>query len=191
MRKVLKGRKKMKQTVYNPALKETIVFKKTSAETQGEYSELEISLEPGGGNPMHYHRSYTELFTAVNGELGLQLENGEKMFLKPGQSYLVKKGEGHRFFNHGNNRITFRNTVVPGSTGLENTLRILSGLAEDGLYSKRNIPRNVFHMGICAVMSDMRLTGVAGMITTPLVHILARLARKKGIEDSLIKKYCT
>ena len=81
--------------------------------------------------------------------------------------------------------------MVPGSTGLENTLRILCGLAYDGLYSKRNIPLNVFHMGICAVMSDMRLTGIPGMITTPLLNIFARMGLKKGIEDSLIKKYCT
>lgn len=180
----------MKKTIYNPALKETIVFNKTSIETNGEYSELEISLEPGGGNPMHYHRSYTELFTALEGELGLELGNGTKLLLQPGESYLVKKGEEHRFFNQGNERITFSNKVVPGSTGLENTLRILCGLAEDGQYSDKNIPRNVYHMGVCAVMSDMRLTGIMGIITTPLVRLFAYLARKKGIEKALVKKYC-
>ncbi|MDQ1085700.1 cupin domain-containing protein [Siphonobacter sp. SORGH_AS_1065] len=180
----------MKKTIYNPALKETIVFNKTSIETDGAYSELEISLEPGGGNPMHYHKAYSELFTAVDGELGLELKGGKKVMLKPGESYLVKMGENHRFFNQNDQRITFTNKVVPGSTGLENTLRILCGLAEDGLYTKANIPSNIYHMGICAVMSDMRLTGIAGIVTTPLVKILARLGRKKGLEADLVRKYC-
>ncbi|RZK38125.1 MAG: cupin domain-containing protein [Pedobacter sp.] len=180
----------MKRTIYNPALKETITFNKTSVESGGEYSELEISLEPGGGNPMHYHQSYTELFTAVEGELGLELKNGKKLCLSPGESYLVKKGENHRFFNPGNKRITFTNTVVPGSTGLENTLRILCGLAQDGQYSSANIPKNLYHMGICAIMSDMRLTGIAGLVTSPLVRILANVGRSKGIEMELIDKYC-
>ena len=180
----------MKKTIYNAALKETITFNKTSLDTNGAYSELEISLAPGGGNPMHYHKSYTELFAAIEGELGLELSNGKKMLLKPGESYLVKKGEGHRFFNSGNQQITFTNKVVPGSTGLENTLRILCGLATDGLYNKGNIPKNVYHMGICAVMSDIRLTGIMGIITTPLVALFARIGRNKGIEAELIRKYC-
>lgn len=139
---------------------------------------------------MHYHRSYTELFTAVEGSLGLELKNGKKIMLNPGESYLVKKGESHRFFNPGQQQITFTNKVVPGSTGLENTLRILCGLAADGLYTKGDIPKNIYHMGICAVMSDMRLTGIMGLITTPLVRQLARYGKKKGVEVELIKKYC-
>ncbi|WP_129714810.1 cupin domain-containing protein [Pedobacter sp. SYP-B3415] len=180
----------MKRSIYNPALKETIIFRKTAKDTNGEYSELEISLEPGGGNPMHYHKSYTELFTAIDGQLGLELKSGRKVLLEPGESYLVKRGESHRFFNQSNQQITFTNKVVPGSPGLENTLRILCGLAQDGKYSKRDIPQNVYHMGICAEMSDMRLTGLAGLVTTPLIRFFARLGRKKGIEKELIDKYC-
>jgi hypothetical protein len=102
----------------------------------------------------------------------------------------VERGANHRFFNQSNDRITFTNNVVPGSTGLENTLRILCGLAADGHYSKANIPKNLYHMGICAVMSDMRLTGIAGLVTSPLVKFFARRGREKGIQAKLIEKYC-
>ena len=180
----------MKRTIYNPALKETIVFRQTSLETEGQYSELEISLEPGGGNPMHYHKSYAELFTAVDGELGMELNDSKKVILKPGESYLVKPGENHRFFNPGDKRITFTNKVEPGSTGLENTLRILCGLAADGMYSHKNIPRNIYHMAVCGEMSDMRLTGFMGVVTTPLVKLLAAIAHRKGIDRELIERYC-
>lgn len=180
----------MKKTIFNPALKETITFHKTSIETNGEYSDLEISLEEGGGNPMHYHRSYSELFTAVSGEMGLELADNQQLILKPGESFLVEKGVEHRFFNPGKGQITFTNKVVPGSTGLENTLRILCGLASEGLYNKQNIPKNIYHMAVCGEMSDMRLTGIMGMITTPLIAMLARIAKRKGIDVELVKRYC-
>ncbi|WP_294282514.1 hypothetical protein [uncultured Chryseobacterium sp.] len=51
----------MKRKIYNKELKETIYFRKTSADTGSEYTELEISLEPKGGNPLHFHKAYTEL----------------------------------------------------------------------------------------------------------------------------------
>ncbi len=180
----------MQKTIYNPALRETIVFHHTSVETEGAFSLLEISLEAGGGNPMHLHRSYSELFTARKGELGLELKNGEKIYLKPGESFLVEKNVPHRFFNPGNTTITFTNQVEPGSTGLENTLRILGGLAADGKYTKGNVPRNIFHLAVCGQMSDMRLTGVAGLLTTPIIRIFAAVADKLGIKDKLINKYC-
>lgn len=83
----------MKRKIYNKELKETIYFRKTSADTGGEYTELEISLEPKGGNPLHFHKSYTELFTAVKGRLGMELLGEMIIILRPGESYLVKKGK--------------------------------------------------------------------------------------------------
>lgn len=181
----------MKRKIYNKELKETIYFRKTSAETRGEYTELEISLEPEGGNPLHSHKAYTELFTAVKGRLGMELQKGKIILLQPGESYLVKKGEVHRFFNPDDERITFTNKVEPGSAGLENTLRILCGLAEDGLYSKSNIPRNPLHLAVCAGMSDMRLTGWKGKLTDPFLTLLFFMATQTGVKQALIKKYCT
>ena len=179
----------MKRKITNPALRETITFIKTATETKGAVSELEITLLPGGGNPLHYHTSYTETFTALEGELGMELKNKQKLILKPGESYLVKRGEVHRFFNPGHTEIRFRNEVVPGHEGLENTLRIFCGLATDGLYNKKNIPKDFRHLAICGIMSDMRLPGLM-VLTTPLLKWVAARASKKGIEQQLINKYC-
>ncbi|WP_412469177.1 cupin domain-containing protein [Pedobacter sp. KLB.chiD] len=180
----------MKNIIYNKELKETIHFRKTSAETAGLYSELEISLEPRGGNPLHYHTAYSELFTAVEGRLGMELQGGKEILLQPGDSYLVRKGEIHRFFNPDNQPITFTNRVEPGSTGLEDTLRILCGLAGDGLYSKNNIPRNPIHLAVCGKMSDMRLPGWKGKITGPFINLLSWVAGKSGMKQKLVDKYC-
>ncbi len=179
----------MKRTITNPELKETVTFLQTAAQSGGTLSELEITLLPGGGNPLHYHTSYTEKFTALKGELGLELKNKQQLILKPAESYLVKIGEVHRFFNPGNESITFRNEVRPGHEGFENTLRILSGLAADGLYNDQGVPKSLTHLAICGIMSDMRLPGLMGL-TIPLLKLIATRARAKGIEQQLIDKYC-
>lgn len=179
----------MKRTLFNPVLKETVTFIQTSRETNGAVSDLEITLAPGGGNPLHYHTTYTELFTAVEGELKLELKNKKIICLSPGQSYLVKEGEVHRFFNSGATDIRFRNEVRPGHEGFENTLRILHGLASDGLYRSNGIPRSFTHLAVCGIMSDMRLPGLMSL-TTPLLKWIARRAKKKGIEQQLVDKYC-
>ena len=179
----------MKREIFNPVLRETVVFTKTAIETAGTLSELEISLQPGGGNPFHYHTTFTETFTALEGELGLELKNNQKVILKPGESYLVKIGEVHRFFNPGGQKITFRNVISPGHTGFENTLRIMFGLAQDELYNDKAVPKNFIHLAVCGVMSDMRLPGLMSL-TTPIVKLVAWYAKKKGIEQQLIDQYC-
>ncbi|PSR51862.1 hypothetical protein AHMF7605_28525 [Adhaeribacter arboris] len=65
----------MRRIIVNPCLKESIIFVQTAAETNGAVTELIITLQPGGGNPLHYHTSYTETFTALEGELGLEFKN--------------------------------------------------------------------------------------------------------------------
>ena len=179
----------MNRRIVNPELKETVTFIKTSADTNGIESVLEITLQPGGGNPLHYHTSYSETFTTLEGELGLELKNKRQMILKPGESYLVKVGEVHRFFNPSHTEIKFRNDVRPGHTGFENTLRILSGLAADGLYNDKGIPKNFTHLAICGIMSDMRLPGFMAL-TTPILKFIAARAKKKGVEQQLLDKYC-
>lgn len=179
----------MKRTITNPVLKDTVTFIKTSAETNGTVSELEITLLPGGGNPLHYHTSYSETFTALEGNLGLELKNKKTLLLKPGEFYVVKQGEVHRFFNPGDKEIKFRNEVHPGHEGFENTLRILYGLAADGLYNDKGVPKSLTHLAICGIMSDMRLPGLMAL-TTPLLKFIAARAREKGIEQQLLARYC-
>lgn len=179
----------MKKIIKNPILGDTVTFLKLASESGNEISELEITLVPGGGNPLHYHTSYTETFTAIQGELGLELKNKRKIILKPGESRLIRIGEVHRFFNPGDREIRFKNEVRPGHTGFENALRILYGLASDGLYNEWKLPKDFRHLAICGIMSDMRLPGLMS-ITTPLLKFVAARARRKGIERQLLDKYC-
>lgn len=178
----------MQRTIVNPIYKDTVTFLETTAETGGTHTLLELTLLPGGSNPPHIHKAFTETFTALEGPLGLRLKRGEKI-LSPGQSYTVQRHEVHNFFNPSNAEIKFQVLFQPGHTGMENALRIAYGLASDGFTDKKGNPKNLSVAALLMEMSGSYPTGFLSLIT-PLLAVLARKARKKGVEKALLEKYC-
>jgi quercetin dioxygenase-like cupin family protein len=178
----------MQNTIYNPVFQDTARFIRTSAETNGQFSELEVELGPGGGNPLHKHKAFTETFTAIDGNLGLTL-NGKKVILRPGETITVQKGDIHQFFNEGTHHIKFRLVFTPGHTGAENMLRILYGLARDGMTNKKGIPKSLMALALAGEIGDTALPGIMS-VTSPLFRALAARGRKKGLEKLLLEKYC-
>ena len=79
----------MKRKIINPIIKDTITFIQTSEETKREISELELTLMPEGANFSHYHKTFTETFTAVEGRLGLKLRGDNVKILKPGEGEMI------------------------------------------------------------------------------------------------------
>lgn len=181
--------KKLKRVIINPIFKDTVTFIKTSEETRGQSTEAELTLMPGGKNPLHYHLSYSETFTAIDGELGIGLGKGKKMILKPGETYTVKPGNLHHFFNPNDKEIKFKIVLKPGQVGFENSLRILYGLAGDGLVDKKGVPRRFQHIAIIACMADMNLPGFFTLVF-PLMKRVAKKAKASGVEQQLIDRYC-
>lgn len=178
----------MKRVIANEVLGETVTFLETESESAGKHSRLLMTLEPGGGTPLHYHTSYEETYTALEGTLGLELPRKRILSLQPGQSYTVPIGEVHRLFNDGPERNRFLNVVSAGHVGFENTLRILSGLAADGEYDvARGVPRRLSDLALCAQMSDMRLPGLASL-AMPALRLIARLSSSRRRE--LLDRYC-
>lgn len=177
------------RTFINPIVRDEVTFVNYSSETGGEFTEIDCLLMPGGGNPPHYHNAYAEIFTAVEGALGLQVGK-RTMLLQPGQSATVDIGTVHRFFNSGNDPVRFHALVKPGHHGFENTLRIVYGLARDGECRKDGTPRSLIHLAVLMMMSDTRIPGPMKLLT-PLLRFLAKRARRKGIEAELIRRYCS
>lgn len=179
----------MKRTIVNPIIKDTVTFLQTSEETNGKLTEAEITLMPGGGNPLHYHKTYSETFLAIEGELGVKLGNNKSIILKPGESYTVQPMALHSFFNPTEDEIKFNVRLSPGHTGFENSLRIIYGLASDGLTDKNTIPKSMKHTAIIVCMSDMNLPGLFTFLF-PVLRLIANRAKSSGEEKKLIEKYC-
>ncbi len=179
----------MKRTIVNPIIKDTVTFLQTAEETGGKITEAELTLMPGGGNPLHYHKTYTETFTAIDGELGVKLGMKHSKILKPGESYRVEAKALHCFFNQTEKEIKFNVKLIPGHTGFENSIRILYGLASDGLTDKKSVPKSIKHMAIIGCMGDMNLPGIF-TIMYPLLKLIAKKAKVNGQEQKLIDRYC-
>ncbi len=180
----------MRKTIVNPVIKDVATFVKTSVESDGKFSEIEITLCPGGGNVLHYHKTYSETFTAVQGDLGLRVgKSEERIILKPGESYTVQPMQLHCFFNPGNDEVKFNIKIAPGHQGFENSLRILYGLASDGLTDKRSIPKSLKQTAIIVCMSDMNAPGLLTFIF-PLLKWIYKRAQNSGEEQKLIARYC-
>ncbi len=176
------------RTIYNPIAQNRTTFVEMSSETGGEYTLLEIDLEPGGGNELHYHGQFSETFTAVSGTLGLEID-GEEFLLEEGERAVAGRYQEHRFFNPGDEPVTFEVKIEPGSPGFEKALYILYGLANDGLTDDQTIPLDPHHTGIFVVYSDTRSSTVRGRILGALVHRFAGRAQRESIESELIERY--
>lgn len=179
----------MKRTIVNPIIKDIVTFLQTSEETNGKMTEAEITLMPGGGNPLHYHKTYSETFQAIDGDLGVKLGKYKSKILKPGESYTVEPKAVHGFFNPTEKEIKFNVRLTPGHTGFENSLRIIYGLATDGLTDKNTVPKSIKHTAIVVCMSDMNLPGLFTFLF-PVLKFIAKRAKKSGEEQKLIDTYC-
>ena len=82
-----------RRTITHPIDGDTSTFLKTCAETNGKSTLCEMELPPNAkGVPPHFHNSYTETFTVLEGELTVKIGK-ETITLKKGkvQQYLKKQ----------------------------------------------------------------------------------------------------
>ena len=106
--------------IYNPVQKDYVTFLKTAAETQGEYTLVEVELSPGGGVGIHYHKTYSEKFDCLDGELKVQA--GKTIHtLSPGQTSTAHPNINHRFFNTSDKVCKFRVELRPASAAVWST----------------------------------------------------------------------
>ena len=178
-----------RRTFANPAINDSATFIKTSAETEGEYTLIEIDLGKSDGPPLHYHNAFSETFEVREGVLYLQAGK-EKRKLNTGESFTVPAGTPHRFYNEANNMVKFHITLHPGHTGMENFIKIIYGLASDGLSDKNGKPKNFAHLAVALQISDTNAPGWMSLLS-PVIRGVAKRAKKNGTEKWLLDKYCS
>ncbi len=126
--------------IYNPVQKDAATFVQTAAESGGLRTVLDLEVAPGGGNMLHYHKTFDEHFTVLTGEFGVQI--GTQQFtLRPGESATVPTMTLHRWYNTSTEPAMVRAELKPGSVGFERTLQICYGLAQDGLANRQGLPK--------------------------------------------------
>jgi len=83
-----------------PLLKQTITFRKTTADTNGELLEMEMVNTDNNGPPLHFHPNQEESFHILSGSMMFYLdgawtkkETGETVVIQKGKPHTFKKGE--------------------------------------------------------------------------------------------------
>jgi quercetin dioxygenase-like cupin family protein len=177
------------ERIYNPVQKDWASFLRTSEQTSGKLSLLEVELSPGGGVAPHFHTRFSETFTAVEGQVSILLEQ-QVHVLEQGASLRAELGQLHRFFNASKEIIRFQVALSPGDTDFENALRAGYGLASAGKTNSKSIPKNVLELAILADWSNTVMPGMTARLVKPVFNQLLSLAKKRQVDKRLLKAYC-
>ena len=173
--------------IYNPVQKDHVTFLKTSAETNGEYTLVEVELANGGGVGLHYHKTYSEKFDCIQGEVQIAL--GKTIHtLKPGESATAEPNVNHLFRNRSGNNCKFRVELRPASRGFEQSLQIGYGLANDGLVKSNGFPKDKLALAWLFDISESNLPGWMSIFEF-ILRRQAKKARAKGTDKLLVEKY--
>lgn len=171
----------------NPISLERSRYLKTSAETRGERTLIEITKSRTGGPPLHFHRRFSERLEVVDGELEVVVDK-ETRTLAPGETVTIPPNTLHRFKTL-KPETTLLMEITPGNEGVEHAFQITDGLARDGKLSQNGVPISLLHAGLLVEMSETEPPESQRLFRRYLLW-KAKRARKKGLDKELIAKYC-
>ena len=175
------------RTIFNSNGNYSVTFVESGQETSGAYEVVEVELEPNGGNEWHYHKTFDEQFTVLEGVVTIGLENNI-YHLNPGDSVTAYKNQIHYFRNNTDNKAKLLVKTNP-ARGLEKTIRVGYGLANDGQFNDNGLTRNLWHMVLLMGYSESYFGGIPAFVQEPMVNNLAKIAQWKGEDRELFKYF--
>ena len=176
------------QTLQNPVTGETLVFRTTSADTNGELVVVEAFVEPHGAvAAAHVHPSQEERFEVIAGELEFRLGD-RTLVARAGDRVLVPAGTPHRFENVGDETAHFTCEVSPAQ-GFEQLIETMFSLAADGKVSKKGMP-NPLRLAVIARhhFDDVRLPFPPAWLQRLGLAFGAPLGRLLGFAPTYVPK---
>lgn len=75
--------------------------------------EVENSVSPGAGPPMHVHHKQSEGLTVLEGRIGVEYPGKPPVYFGPGESIEFAPGCYHRFWNAGSETLKCRGFITP------------------------------------------------------------------------------
>ena len=176
-----------KRIHHNPVIGNKVEFRELCEETKGTRTVAEITLEPGGGIPLHYHNEFSEYYEVLEGELTIRY-NKENRILKKGDYILIPVKVNHYYKNNSNEIVRFKVVIQPGNIGYQLLVAILNGLARDGKVSKRGLPVNPIIFGYVSVAAGSNIPGIMSFFQ-PILNWFHSIAIKRGIDKQLLARY--
>jgi mannose-6-phosphate isomerase-like protein (cupin superfamily) len=171
------------QILENPVSGERIVFRKTSADTDGELLAFELFLAPDGHVPgAHVHPEQEERFEVVKGTM--KFRRGLKTVIaRPGDTVVVPPRTIHRFENGGNEPAHVLVEVRP-ALRMEQLFETATALAREGRTNRKGLPKPLeLALFVREFEREVRApfppAGVVRAVTAPL----AWLAALQGLDE--------
>ena len=128
------------QVLDNPVTGERIIFRKTAAETDGKYVEIDLVLAPDGAVPgTHVHPLQVETFEVIKGKMKFRM-GLKTVKAGPGETVVVPAGKVHNFANDGDEPAHVRVTLEP-ALKMEELFETSVALAKAGRVTKRGMPK--------------------------------------------------
>ena len=176
------------QVIENQVSGERITFKRTTADTDGEYLEIELELDPDGKVPgMHVHPAQEERFEVLEGTMKFRL-GMRTIEARPGDVVTVPAGKAHKFSNAGPGRAIARVTVTP-ALEMERLFETAATLAEDGRVMASGMPKP---LDLALFVRRFRREVRAPFPPAPVVHALmaplAAFARRRGDDTRYVPR---
>jgi quercetin dioxygenase-like cupin family protein len=167
-----------RDVIHNPVSGETIVIRRSAAETGGRLLAWDLRLASGGRVPSgHTHPEQEERFTVLQGRLRFRIA-GRVVVAGPGQTVVVPPGTAHHFSNRGSTEALVYVETRP-ALQMEQLLRTAARLARD----RRALPRPV---DLVLFMRDFRAEVQAPYLPVRLVRAVvgavARLVEMAGLD---------
>jgi quercetin dioxygenase-like cupin family protein len=125
--------------IENPITGESLRFLVAAADTRGEYTRVECTVQPNGAvAAAHIHPYQTETFSVVSGTLKFRVGK-ETVTANAGDVVTVEPGTTHKFWNDGDAPAVFRCEVRP-ALSFETLIETMFSLAADGKTNKKGMP---------------------------------------------------
>jgi mannose-6-phosphate isomerase-like protein (cupin superfamily) len=105
------------QMFAEPAIKSTFVLRRTTADTNGAYVELDLLMDAGGGPGQvasHLHPDVTEELRVLEGSVVITVE-GEEHVLNAGGRAVIPKGVSHAILNRSDRFALVRGRFEPAA----------------------------------------------------------------------------
>jgi len=168
----------------NPVSGETLIFRTTAADTDGELVEVECIVAPGGAVAgAHVHPMQEERFEVLEGQVGFRAGRAT-MVAAPGDVVVVPAGTVHRFWNAGESDARFLCQVRP-ALEFEALIETMFGLARDGKTNRKGMP-NPLRMAVIAYAHrrDVRAPYVPAVVQSAGLVVGATIGRALGYSSS-------
>jgi quercetin dioxygenase-like cupin family protein len=92
---------------------EQLTFVRLVKDETGDYLEVENTVQPNAGPPMHVHHLQEETITVIKGRIATQIQGEEPKVYGAGNTVSFKAGVVHKFWNPGPEPMVGKGFIKP------------------------------------------------------------------------------